>query len=34
MAKLALVTMIVDSYDRGIDFFTEVLVFELVEDSP
>ena len=34
MAKLAFVTLIVDSYDRGIDFFTEVLGFELVEDSP
>ena len=34
MAKLALVTLIVDSYDRGISFFTEVLGFELIEDSP
>lgn len=34
MSKLALVTLIVDSYDRGIEFFTEVLGFELVEDSP
>ncbi len=34
MAKLALVTLIVDSYDAGISFFTEVLGFELTEDSP
>ena len=34
MAKLALVTLIVDSYDRGISFFTESLGFELIEDSP
>ncbi len=34
MAKLALVTLLVDSYDRGIVFFTEVLGFDLVEDSP
>ena len=34
MAKLALVTLLVDSYDAGISFFTEVLGFELTEDSP
>lgn len=33
-SKLALVTMIVDSYDKGISFFTKALGFELVEDSP
>ncbi len=33
-SMLALITMIVDSYDRGIAFFTEALGFELVEDSP
>lgn len=33
MAKLALVTLIVDSYDVGIEFFTNVLGFELSEDS-
>lgn len=33
-SMLALITMIVDSYDRGINFFTEALGFELVEDSP
>lgn len=34
MSKLALVTLLVDSYDNGIDFFTNVLGFDLVEDSP
>ena len=34
MSKLALMTLLVDSYDIGIAFFTKVLGFELVEDSP
>ena len=34
MSKLALVTLLVDAYDKGIEFFTQVLGFDLVEDSP
>lgn len=34
MAKLALVTLLVDSYDAGISFFVDVLGFTLTEDSP
>lgn len=34
MDFLELVTIIVDDYDEAIDFFVEVLAFELVEDSP
>ncbi len=33
MSHLELVTIIVDEYDPAIDFFVEVLGFELVEDS-
>jgi catechol 2,3-dioxygenase-like lactoylglutathione lyase family enzyme len=29
-----LVTIVVDDYDQAIDFFVDVLGFELVEDSP
>ena len=32
--KLAQVTVLVEEYDPAIAFFTEVLGFELVEDSP
>ena len=31
---LSLVTVIVDDYDQAIDFFVDVLNFELAEDSP
>ena len=31
---MSLVTVIVDDYDRAIDFFVDVLGFELAEDSP
>ena len=34
MAHLHLVTLVVDEYDRAIEFFVEVLGFELVDDSP
>jgi len=32
--QIDLVTVVVAEYDPAIDFFTEVLGFELVEDSP
>jgi catechol 2,3-dioxygenase-like lactoylglutathione lyase family enzyme len=32
--RLDLVTIVIDEYDTAIAFFTEVLGFELVEDSP
>ena len=32
--RLDKITLVVDDYDRGIEFFTRVLGFELVEDSP
>ena len=34
MANLHLVALIVDDYDRAIDFFVRVLQFELIEDVP
>ncbi|MGH9214917.1 MAG: VOC family protein [Acidimicrobiales bacterium] len=34
MSHLALVTIVVADYDPAIDFFVNVLGFELVEDSP
>lgn len=34
MAFLELVTLVVDDYDPAIDFFVDLLGFELVEDSP
>ncbi|HEY1553998.1 MAG TPA: VOC family protein [Kofleriaceae bacterium] len=34
MTRLELVTLVVDDYDVAIEFFTGVLGFELVEDSP
>lgn len=34
MAHLQLVTIVVDDYDEAIAFFTDVLDFELTEDSP
>ncbi|XRQ03875.1 VOC family protein [Actinomadura welshii] len=32
--RLGLVTIVVDDYDDAIEFFTDALGFELVEDSP
>jgi catechol 2,3-dioxygenase-like lactoylglutathione lyase family enzyme len=34
MARLELVTLIVEEYDSAIEFFVEKLGFELAEDSP
>ena len=34
MTKVSLVSLIVDEYDPAIEFFVDVLGFELVEDSP
>lgn len=34
MDHLSLVAILVDDYDRAIEFFVDVLRFELVEDSP
>jgi catechol 2,3-dioxygenase-like lactoylglutathione lyase family enzyme len=34
VAFLELVTIVVDDYDRAIEFFVNVLGFELAEDSP
>ena len=34
MSYLQLVSLVVDAYDPAIAFFTEILGFELVEDSP
>lgn len=34
MAHLDLVAVVVEDYDRAIEFFVDVLGFELVEDSP
>jgi len=34
MAHLDLVAVVVEDYDRAIDFFVKALGFELVEDSP
>lgn len=34
MARLSLVSIVVDDYDKAISFFTEALGFDLVEDSP
>jgi catechol 2,3-dioxygenase-like lactoylglutathione lyase family enzyme len=34
MSFLQLVTIVVDDYDAAIEFFVDVLGFELVEDSP
>ena len=34
MANLDLVALIVDDYDRAIEFFVRVLQFELIEDEP
>ena len=32
--RLELISLIVDDYDRAIEFFTDVMGFDLVEDSP
>ncbi|MFC4533436.1 VOC family protein [Sphaerisporangium dianthi] len=32
--RIDLVTVVVDDYDRAIEFFSGILGFELVEDSP
>ena len=34
MANIHLIALIVDDYDRAIDFFVRVLQFELIEDVP
>ncbi len=34
MARLDLVTLVVESYDPAIEYFVEKLGFELVEDTP
>ncbi len=34
MPHLGLATIVVDDYDTAVEFFTDVLGFELVEDSP
>ncbi len=34
MSHLELVTIVVDDYDPAIDFFVNVLGFELIDDSP
>jgi len=34
MSYLDLVTFLVDDYDRALDWFTQVLGFELVQDEP
>ena len=34
MARLSLVSIVVDDYDRAVSFFVDGLGFELVEDSP
>lgn len=32
--RIDLITIVVDDYDRAIEFFTDALGFDLVEDSP
>ncbi|MFI8951591.1 VOC family protein [Streptomyces sp. NPDC053750] len=34
MARIALVTLVVDDYDEAIRFYTEALGFRLAEDTP
>jgi len=34
MAALGMVTILVDDYDRGIEYFTALLGFSLLEDTP
>lgn len=34
MARLGLITIVVDDYDAAIAFFVEAVGFELIEDSP
>lgn len=34
MSHLALITLVIDDYDRAIDWFCRVLDFDLIEDSP
>lgn len=34
MASLGMVTVLVDDYDRGIEYFTQALGFSLIEDTP
>ncbi len=34
MPHLQLITIIVDEYDPAIDFFVDVLGFDLIDDSP
>lgn len=33
MPSLGMVTLLVDNYDRGIDYFTKLLGFSLIEDT-
>ena len=34
MAYLELITIVVDDYDPAVDFFVDILGFELIEDAP
>lgn len=34
MASLGMLTILVDEYDRGIEYFTNSLGFSLIEDTP
>jgi len=34
MANLGMITLLVDNYDEAIDYYTNVLGFTLVEDTP
>lgn len=34
MASLGMVTILVDDYDRALDYFTRTLGFSLIEDTP
>ncbi len=34
MSHLALITLVIDDYDRAIDWFQRALNFDLIEDSP
>ncbi|NBU85662.1 MAG: VOC family protein, partial [Actinobacteria bacterium] len=34
MANLGMITLLVDDYDQAIDYYTNVLGFTLVEDTP
>jgi len=34
MANLGMITLLVDDYDEALDYYTNVLGFTLVEDTP